>query len=220
MFELLNHQVILWGIPMSIVDIIGSIMGIIYIILEYKASKWLWPACVIMGICIAYSCFTNKLYANGAINVYYVLMAFYGIYTWQRMRRLQKQGHPEAVVDEAPMQSMPRQYLPWVLISVVLLTAVLFFILRALGEFTVVRGVNLALLDALTSSISIMAMWMLAKKYYQQWIGWIIVDPIAVVLFFLSGNYPLAVMYAFYVSISVMGYCRWKREYHQTQTAQ
>lgn len=217
MFELLNQQVVLWGVPMSVVDIVGSLLGVLYIILEYRASRWLWPVCVVMGICVAYSCFVNKLYANGAINVYYVVMAFYGIYAWQRMRRLQRQGHPEAEEDEAPMQSIPRQQVKWVLSAIAALTVALYFILKAMGEYSVVRGVNLTVLDALTSSISIVTMWLLAKKYYQQWIGWMVVNPITVILFLLSCNYPLTIMYAVYVVVAIMGYLRWRRQYQQTK---
>lgn len=221
MFDLLNQQLHFLGIYMTVIDLIGSILGIIYIILEYKASRWLWPFCIAMGVCVAYSCFVNQFYANGAINVYYVLMGIYGIYQWRKLSRGKQARVEQSVAQtdtaEAPMQSLPRNLAPWVIAAMLLLSAGLYFLLHGVGENNVVLGIDLTILDAITSAISIVAMWMLAHKYYQQWICWIVVDPITVALFLLGGSYPLAIMYAVYVVISIMGYLKWKKDFEKEQ---
>ena len=54
-------------------------------------------------------------------------------------------------------------------------------------------------------------MWMLSKKYWQQWIGWLIVEPMMVALFWLTGNYASAALYVVYLLFCVMGIVKWKR---------
>ena len=55
-------------------------------------------------------------------------------------------------------------------------------------------------------------MWMLAKKYYQQWIVWIIVEPIIIATALQAEMYATALLYVVYTVIAVMGYFKWKRE--------
>ena len=64
--------------------------------------------------------------------------------------------------------------------------------------------------DALTTALSFIAMWMLARKYIEQWILWIVGDALSVGLYIYKGIYFYAGLYALYAIIAVFGYINWR----------
>ena len=97
------------------------------------------------------------------------------------------------------------RFLPWIIAVVAVLSVVLWWLLRTLGES------QYPVLDGVSSALSIMAMWMLSQKYWQQWILWLIVEPIMITLFWLTGNYASAVLYVVFELFCIMGIVRWRR---------
>ncbi len=66
--------------------------------------------------------------------------------------------------------------------------------------------------DALNTSLSIVAMWMLARKWVEQWLVWLVVDAVSTALYIYKGIPFYAVLYALYTVIAWFGYLRWLRE--------
>ena len=69
--------------------------------------------------------------------------------------------------------------------------------------------------DAFTTAASIVAMWMLAQKYLEQWLLWIVVNVVSTALYFWKGLYPTGMLFIVYVVVAVLGYFRWKKEMFQ-----
>ena len=65
--------------------------------------------------------------------------------------------------------------------------------------------------DAFTTALSIIGMWMLARKYLEQWWVWIVVDVVCVGLYIYKGLYFTSGLYALYSVIAVFGWLNWKR---------
>jgi nicotinamide mononucleotide transporter len=65
--------------------------------------------------------------------------------------------------------------------------------------------------DALTTALSIVALWMMARKYAEQWLVWLLVDAICVPLYAYKGIYFYAGLYAVYTVIAWFGYRKWLR---------
>jgi nicotinamide mononucleotide transporter len=65
--------------------------------------------------------------------------------------------------------------------------------------------------DAFTTALSIIGMWMLARKYLEQWLVWIVVDVVCVGLYIYKDLYFTAGLYALYVVIAVFGWLNWKK---------
>ena len=71
---------------MNYLEIIGTLVGLIYLWLEYKASIWLWVANVIMPAIYVFIYYQAGLYADFGINIYYLIISFYGIFWWWKGR--------------------------------------------------------------------------------------------------------------------------------------
>jgi len=53
---------------------------------------------------------------------------------------------------------------------------------------------------------------MLAQKYLEQWMLWIVVNIVSTILYFWKGLYPTGILFIVYVIVAVLGYFRWKKE--------
>jgi nicotinamide mononucleotide transporter len=92
------------------------------------------------------------------------------------------------------------------------LTLIAFAITIALGftlEFATDSTVPWC--DAFTTGLSIIGMWMLAKKYIEQWWVWGIVDIVSAFLYIYKGLHFTAALYGLYAVIVVFGYRKWSK---------
>ena len=179
-------------------DILTTVLGLIYIWLEYRASIALWVVGIIMPALDTWLYWSHGLYGDAGMAVYYTLAAVYGFYIWKfkKTRKLKQ---------SLPIIHMPRrQYMP----------ALLFFLL-AWGAiyYVLVNWTNstVPLLDSFTNSLSFVGLWALARKYLEQWLFWIAVDAVCCYLYIQKGIPFKAALYGLYVVIAIAGYYKWKQ---------
>ena len=193
-------------------DIMTTVLGLAYILLEYRASAWMWVvgfAMQALGIVLYYQ---KGLYADCGMEFYYLSMTVYGYWRWVRKnhgdRSLDSNGK---AVDQGPVpmilpiRHFPRRLvLPWLGI----IGAVWAIIYWLLVTFT---NSNVPLADSFTTALSIVGIWALAHKYLEQWFIWIAVDVVTSVLYFYKDIPFKASLYALYVVIAVFGFFKWRR---------
>ncbi len=201
---------------MNVFEIIGATIGLFYIVSEYRADRWFWPLSLLMSAFYAVIDFTSGIYANGAICVYNFLMSIYGIMVWRGIiqKRKEDQG------GERHISSCPKAYWWQIIIVIVALSALLTWLLGFLNQSTYTlpsgRTINLAVLDGISSALTIVGMLMLAHKWWQQWLCWMLVEPLMIAIFWLTGNYASAVLYAVFEVFCVLGVLRWRKESRKT----
>lgn len=187
-----------------IIEIIGAVIGLVYLYLEYKADVWLWPVGILMSLFYVVIFFHGKFYADAAIYLYYIGANTYGLFQWTRSRQKATTGNDHPV--ERPITHVPtKRILPLAAVTLVL-WMILYLILKTVTDSPIPLG------DAFTTSVSIVAMWMLAQKYIEQWWLWIVVNIVSTVLYFWKGLYPTGVLFTVYVIVAILGYFRWKKE--------
>ena len=180
------------------IEIFGVITGIIYVILEVKQNRLLWPLGIITSAAYIYIFFTGKFYADMGLQVYYVLISIYGWYYWSR-------GGAKAVKGELPVVRMTRQQLILLSLSFIAFWVAIYFLLDTFTDSTVPLG------DSLTTALAIVATWMLTRKIIEQWFLWIIANVVSIGLYIYKGLYPTVILYAVYAGMAVYGYLEWKR---------
>ena len=187
-----------------IIEIIGAAIGLIYLYLEYKANVWLWPVGIVMSIFYVVIFFHGKFYADAAVYLYYIGANAYGLFQWTRSRK--KTLGEDEVTKELPITHVPaKRILPLAAITFTL-WMILYLILRTVTDSPIPLG------DAFTTAVSIVATWMLAQKYLEQWMLWIVVNIVSTILYFWKGLYPTGILFIVYVIVAVLGYFRWKKE--------
>lgn len=188
-----------------IIEIIGAIIGLTYLFLEYKANVWLWPVGILMSLFYVIIFYHGKFYADAAIYLYYIGANTYGLVKWTRTRRdaLNAVATPN---EELAITKVPKKNIPTLIFISISLWAILYFVLKHCTDSPVPAG------DAFTTALSIVAMWMLAQKYLEQWMLWIVVNIVSTILYFWKGLYPTGILFIVYVLVAVLGYFRWKKE--------
>ncbi len=189
-----------------ILELLGTVVGIIYLWLEYRASIYLWIAGIIMPAIYIFIYYDAGLYADFGINIYYLLIALYGWVAWKTGFRLSgKKCGKEQQSGELPISRTPKQ--SWYKIIAMYIAAQLFiyWILISYTDSTV------PIADSFTTALSIVGMWMLARKYIEQWWVWCIVDVASSALYIYKELYLTAALYAVYAIIVIFGYAKWKR---------
>lgn len=186
-------------------QILGLTVGLVYLYYEYNASHKVWIAGLIMPMVSMFVYFRKGLYADFGMNIYYLLMAVYGYLAWTGKLRFGRKA--ESNKEEAPLKirHLPWQSYLWLVPAAgALWVAIALFLINATDS-------TVPWADAFTTALSIVGTWMLARKYLEQWITWIMVDSVCVVLYIYKDIYPYAILYAIYTAIAVLGYFKWKR---------
>ena len=154
-------------------DITTTLLGLAYILFEYRASVWLWPVGFVMqalGVVLYYE---KGLYADCGMEFYYICMTCYGFYTWTRGHR----GVAEKKADKPITHFERRLILPWTLLTLTI-WGVIYYLLAYHTDSRV------PVADSFTTALSIVGIWALARKYLEQWLIWIAVDVVTCGLYF------------------------------------
>lgn len=197
-------------------DIVTTILGLIYLVLEYRASIALWVVGIVMPAMDIYLYWSHGLYGDAGMAVYYTLAAIYGYAVWKfgakwkamiKRKGSDKKEAASAVSsssEDLPITFFPRRLILRTLGFFVLAWAATYYVLVAYTNSTV------PLLDAFTNALSFVGLWALARKYVEQWLFWIAVDVVCCYLYVVKGIPFKAGLYGLYVVIAVMGYWKWK----------
>ena len=179
-------------------DIFTTVLGLIYIWLEYRAHVALWVIGIIMPALDIILYWQHGLYGDAGMACYYTLAALYGLYVW-KFRKTKN------LKQELPISHMPkRQYLS---------ATVGFFVAWGVVYYILITWTNstVPVLDSFTNALSFVGLWALARKYLEQWLFWIVVDVVCCVLYIQKGIPFKAGLYGLYVLIAIAGYYKWKK---------
>ena len=184
------------------IEILGTIVGLIYLWQEYRASIYLWITSIIMPAIYLYVYYQAGLYADFGINIYYLVIALYGWLAWRYNFSLRgkRADSNELSISHINRLTFLRLFLlflaAWAVISYILI------------HFT---NSTVPFTDAFTTALSIVGMYMLARKYIEQWWVWLVVDVVSSALYIYKELYFTAALYALYAIIAIFGYRKWKQ---------
>lgn len=183
-----------------LLQIVGLLLGLLYLWLEYKANIWVWIVGAIMPLVHGVLYLTSGIYADAAMQLYYVAAGLYGLMVWRRAPKKQNDGK----IKHTPCS----WYLSLVAVYAMLHVAIYLF----LTEFTDSR---IPVFDSMSTALSIVAMWMLSRKLVEQWLVWFVVDMISVGLYIYKGIPWTAGLYTLYCVLAIVGYMRWRKLAHE-----
>ena len=186
-----------------VLQVVGVVLGLSYLYLEYKANVWLWVVGLIMPVVHGVLYLRSGLYADSAMQLYYILAGLYGLLRWRRVSSSTKILSPS--ISQTPTKLWPRIATLYLLIHLAL-----YLMLKCFTDSTV------PFWDSLTTALCVVAYWMLSRKYVEQWLVWLVVDVVTIGLY-LYKDIPLtAGLYLIYSVLALVGYRRWMRMMHKS----
>lgn len=166
------------------------------VVFQIYENIWGWPTTIVGVALYAFVFFHARLYADMGLQAIYITLGFYGWYEWLHGG----EARTERKVSNAPMKLQAIAYAIGGAFAIVLA-----FILRR------TTNASLPFVDSTLTSYSLVAQWMLTKKYLENWIVWIAVDIAYVGMFIFKKLYLTAGLYVVFMALCVRGYIEWKR---------
>lgn len=175
-------------------EAVAVFFGLLSVWYARKANILVYPTGIVSVLIYVYICFVAKLYADMGINGFYFAMSLYGWYNWTR--------------KDPKRQTIPVNFCSRSDHLVSFIAALIFFFLirYLLIHFTDSTVPNW---DALTTSIFIVAMWLMARKKVENWVWWIVGDVISVPLYFSKGLVLSSFQYMVFLILAIMGLIEW-----------
>jgi nicotinamide mononucleotide transporter len=188
-------------------DITTTLLGLAYILLEYKASIWLWLIGFVMQALDIILYYDKGLYADCGMEFYYIAMTVYGFTTWKWGHK-----HNQKNDEELPISHFKKSLiLPWTLATLAIWGLIYWLLITYTDS-------RVPLADSFTTALSFVGIWALARKYLEQWLVWIAVDIVTCLLYFYKDIPFKASLYALYVGIAVFGYVKWRKMMKPAET--
>ncbi len=177
-------------------EIFATLTGIIAVFLQAREKITAWPFAIISVIVLAYIFYSSRLYSDFGLHLIYILLNIYGWILWRG------KGNNNKVV---PTQIMGVKSMAIAVVTITISTITIGFLMHKYTD------AELFYFDAFTTSGSLVAQYLLAKKYLQNWLLWIIVDLVAIPMYLYKGLYYVSFLFVTYLIICSYGYLSWKK---------
>ncbi len=179
---------------MSTFEIVAAAFGIVSVFLSTRQNIWSWPTSLINVSMSAVVYLEQRLYATMALQGFFFAVSLYGWYEWH----FGGERKTELKVSRIP---------PALGLALIGVTAV-----ATLGTWYVLSRTpdSHPFIDAVFFAVSVVAQWMMARKYVECWPVWVAINCIAVPFFFFMGSYPFMIQYAVFLGLAIMGWRQWK----------
>lgn len=187
----------LWGAPVTRAEWLGAALGLWMVVCNARVNALGWPLAMLSSVLYAVVFLDKHLYGQAALQVVFVLMAAWGLWEWLR---------PAGAWQPA---LQPRRASAPVLRNAVVCTLLLWGLLGSLLARTTDNPAPYA--DALPTAGSLVATWLLARQYSDNWWVWLLVNLSAVVLFAQQRLWPTVGLYAVFAVMSAWGWWMWRR---------
>jgi nicotinamide mononucleotide transporter len=178
-----------------LIEIIAALCGLINVVLIIRRSLWNYPFGFIMVTLYAWVFFESKLYSDALLQVYFFIIQIFGFVWWV-------QGRDTAGIVK--VRAIPAgQVLLWALAAIIC-TGALGFIMSYKTDAA------LPFWDAAITVLSVVAQTLMARRYVQSWLVWILVDALAIGVFIFKDLTPTAALYAIFLGLAIQGWFSWQ----------
>ena len=197
--------------PMSYIEFFGTIFTIWCVWLTTKAKILSWPVGLVGSILYLSLFYQIQLYSDLFEQVYFIITGILGWITWLYLKRDINQVDKTVIVGP----NSAKQNILFLLL-IIFGTVILSFITMHLSVWLpkyFPQPVSFPVLDAFTTIMSFVAQWLLIRKKIESWILWIIVDFIAIGLYWYKGVKFVSLEYLLFFFIAILGLKNWIKIY-------
>lgn len=186
---------------MSALEIVAAAFGVISVYLSVRQNIWSWPTAIVTVGLYIFVFYRSRLYADTGLQVVYVVLNCYGWYNWLHGGK----NRTGLAVSRTPVR-----------VALILIVCVAASTL-AMGSL-LDRQTDAALpwVDALTTSTSLAAQWMMTRKLLENWLVWVAVDVVYIGMYIDRSLHVTAVLYFVFLVLSAFGYKQWRQSSSST----
>jgi nicotinamide mononucleotide transporter len=173
---------------------VATVSGFICVYLVIKRNIWCFAFGFVQVTIYTWIFFEVKLYSDMMLHVFYIGFQIYGWRVWSKVQ--DQSGQVQVVAGSS------KEYISWLL--VIILTTFL------LGTFmTKTTDASFPYFDAFTTCASLVAQWLLSHKKLFNWTLWIVVDIVAIMIYWQKGLFPTSLLYFCFLVMAIIGQWMW-----------
>lgn len=177
-------------------ELCATALTLVAVGLTVVQNVWNWPIGAVSVLLTGLVFFEKNLFADVGLQGFFFVMQFYGWYQWL---------HGGTGRDDLPVRRAPPRLL---LVLVVLGAGSSPALGYTLNRFTTQE---VAYFDSAIAVFSLIAQWLLARKYLENWLFWIVIDAVAVGVYAYKSLYVFTGLYALFLGMAAMGYVEWSK---------
>ena len=185
------------GSVVTYLELAAFVLAVWMVVCNIRVKVLGWPLAIASSLCYCLLFWDSRLYGDAVLQIFFVFVAAWG--WWQWLRGTDERGQPLRV------RSLDRRgRLLAVLACVVAWPAMALF----LDRFT---DTDVAWWDAFPTATSVIAQWLLGRKYVENWPLWVVVNVVSISLFAYKGLWLTMLLYCLLVAMSFIGWRAWRR---------
>ena len=178
----------------SWIEKLAVIFSVTYVVLAAKGNIWCWFFAAASVSIYIYLCYEAKLFAETILQIFYLLMAFLGYFSWSNSNR-------KFIVKQL---SISHHIL--IILSGAVITFLIGFYLATYTE------AKMPIIDSFTTCFSIIATFLVIRKVLENWLYWIIIDIVSVYIYFSRDLHLTSILFLTYTCVAIVGYINWKKK--------
>lgn len=180
----------------------AAIITAVSVYLQARENIWNWPTAIVSVVMYMVVYVKAGLYSDAGLQGYFLVTSVYGWYHWLHG------GKSDTVLTVT--RASGTTWLWCVGLGVV------FWYLDA-SLTSRLKGVAFPYIDAATTTVSLIAQWMVARKLLESWLLWIVVNVVYVPMLLTKQLYPTALLYSVLLLLAIKGFVDWRRSYLATR---
>jgi nicotinamide mononucleotide transporter len=194
-----------WGHAVTWTEAWGFVLSLAMVCCNIKTLPWAWPLAIISSALYMALFLNSQLYGQAGLQGVFIAMALWGWWQWLAGR--------DASGQALRVRALPRRGWLWVLGAQLLLWPLLAWLLT---RFT---PSEVPWLDGFTTALSLVGTWLLARKWLDNWLVWVVVNAVSIALFLHQSLWLTALLYGVFLALSVLGWRQWRAVQMQAQAS-
>lgn len=188
------------------VELAGFVLSLAMVLCNIQQIHWGWPLAIASSALYGIVFWNSQLYGEASLQVMFILTSLWGWRLWLKG----KQTAPDHKLD-APAPLMISMLLPSeqkkAAFAALLTWPALTYFLYSITES------HVAAWDALVTTLSLLAQYLLAKKKIENWWVWLVVNVLTVGLMLFKSLWLTAILYLIFAVLSYVGLKAWQKQH-------
>ena len=201
------NETISYITTLPFLELIAVVTALLYVVLAAKVNIWCWPAALVSTLLYTAIFYEVYLWMDSLLQVYYMVMAVYGWYSWRNSNKLSYQNTQVIEITK------------WSVNKHIKIIAILSCISVGLGwlmsNYTIA---DFPYFDSATTVFAIFTTYLVVIKVLENWLYWIVIDLVSIYLYIEKDLTPTAVLFGLYVVLAIYGYVQWRKMYEVAVT--
>jgi len=183
---------------MSVPEALAVLLAIAYLLLVIRESIWCWLCALVSSAIYVWLFIEAKLYMESLLYVFYSAMAVYGWWSWRR------RGTEDSSLQ---ISTLPGLIHLW---AIIILTTIAMSCGFILYHYT---DAAWPYVDSMTTFAAIWATFLVARKVFENWWYWLVIDLVSIFIYWNRGLELTAALFVMYVVLIPVGMMQWWRSY-------